>query len=54
MFNPCLQRRKPVILWEDTLPYPDIVKPAMSLDVSSNWLCREFPVNFLELLRPGI
>lgn len=42
MFNPCSQRRKPVILWEDTLAYPEVVKPSMSLDVSSSWLCTSF------------
>lgn len=42
MFNPCLPRRKPVILWEDTLAYPEVVKPTISSDVSSNWLCTSF------------
>lgn len=42
MFNPCLPQRKPVILWEDTLACPEDVKPNVSLDVSSNWLCTSF------------
>lgn len=41
-FNPCLPQKKPVILWEDTLACPEFVKPTMSLDVSSNWLCTSF------------
>lgn len=41
-FNPCLPQRKPVILWEDALACPEAVKPAVSLDVLSNWLCTSF------------
>lgn len=50
MFNPCLQQGKPVIFWEDTLAYPEVVKPAMSLDVLSQLALPELPVNFQELL----
>lgn len=41
-FNPCLPQRKPVILWEDTLACPEIVKPIVTLDMSSSWLYMSF------------